>query len=164
MSADSGTWERDADRDRDAVRSLIEANLPDVMAMLDDGSAPPIRLLCPKGHRLLDVDLVQDHNGMVYVSPKGGDVDSSRGLVNPAMPGDGSARSVCHERGCPNLVAVGEGCPDHPTAGDDTTISGVRLRLRCHRCQHNGTYRQPALVKLVAAGIHMGFHEIRLPN
>ena len=41
---------------------------PEILAAAESGDAPRLRLLCPRGHRILTVRLERDHNWHIHVA------------------------------------------------------------------------------------------------
>lgn len=116
---------------------------------------PRAWLFCPRGHRILKVELNVDHNWHLSLdaAPEDSEVPANEQRVHGARWSARKLQQVCAEPDCP---ALGSSlyCNEHDS--DDvngTAINEVResrLKVDCPNCPFVGVYRHSRLLALFA--------------
>jgi len=141
-------------------------NWPEIIAAMKAVHTPRLKLQCPRGHSLLTVHLVVDHNWRLSVAPVAGDDRPERGSVvaqaaGPLDTGTGHrAAVVCAEPGCPRPVSGTTTCAEHGAYVSDSTSD--RTKYICGRCGAEPEVTPARLLQLYALGLRLQRHAIQL--
>lgn len=129
---------QDADRDMDHLQTKLAADprVTALLATLEAGHAPPpVWLCCPKGHRMVLVEL-------------------RRHLLGPGRRAGFLTMAVVETPG-------GEAGRATPWSDSGTTdISSDRTRLQCSACSYSGTKRATALLTSYISAVFRGSRQV----
>lgn len=135
---------------------------------------PPIRLLCPGGHRLVTIE---QGNGWGVLAPVGEAFgrtpESGHAVVFAAVPSAPGVKrtpsqAFCDVTGCQALT-VGVRCESHARRPVDLLPreegSALRWQFRCphRRCKYDGRWTGARLFMVYAVACYLGVPEVRLP-
>lgn len=137
-------------------------------------------LVCPRGHRVLKVELVVDHNWHLSLAAASEDAEvpeDSQRVREARWRGAQRAGQVCSTPGCPAFVrqietAIGRDvwspyCAEHDGDPWGTVTNDVhesRLTVDCEECSFTGTYRHSGLLALFARTVGNKKKTMRLPT
>lgn len=134
-----------------------------VRQVWETGSAPAVRLRCPRGHLLLTVQVgAYEHDGhlLPLMETAGSSVLGRAPAAVDSSP-SGGAHVVCSEPGCPHRVRKDtDVCQDGHRQAD--VPQALRTTLRCRRCSYVCPHRQERLLKLYAGALQIGRDELTL--
>lgn len=151
-------------RELDDLQQRLRDEFPELVELVRSGVERPVRLLCPRGHRLLTVTLAAGPSGELSVGPLR-ERESGRVVATPSAPRSTGrpAPSPCLEPDCSQAVVVAGYCADHGGATVDD-LSGVKATLRCPKCSYRGDAKQVTLLKLYAVAVRLDLAEVRMPS
>lgn len=135
----TGDWYEEAYERQDQVERTVAERFPELIDQAAGGSAPVVRIECPRGHQVARIMLSTDHNWrpiLLYVEGSSRQVEYKSAerwrTASEATPGS-RGQTVCPEPGCPNLWP----CPDHAGHSDvlPPPAVGLRDKLKCPKCR-----------------------------
>ncbi len=127
----------------DHIETQLYEEFPEIRAAAESPDPPAVLLRCPRGHRMITVQLHADHNWRLTLAAVHADrFEAGRRVASASDPLHGQEQLDF----------------------DDVGRTKVTFTCPRARCTYRGEHRQDRLLKLYAMALRLEVTEIRLPS